>query len=103
MHLASATLTIRRGLQRRINYLDEVTAALASQWLRYRHHRWPGSRNPHLLVSQQTVADTSLVGPTMIWNMFEPLGVRPARQATPGPGHHPTTAASSPVPKTAAP
>jgi hypothetical protein len=39
---------------------------LASQWLRYRHHRWPGSRNPHLLVSQQAAADTSLVGPTMI-------------------------------------
>ena len=60
-------------------YLDEVTAALASQWLRYRHQRWPGSRNPHLLVSQQTAADASPVGPTMIRAMFEPLGVRPCR------------------------
>lgn len=79
LDLASATLTIRRGLQRRTVYLDEVTAALASQWLRYRHQRWPHSRNPHLLVSQQTAADTSAVGPTMIWHMFGPLGVRPVR------------------------
>jgi hypothetical protein len=79
LDLASGTLTIRRGLQRRVIYLDEVTAALASQWLRYRHQRWPGSRNPHLLVSQQTAADASPVGPTMIWDMFEPLGVHPVR------------------------
>lgn len=61
--LASATLTVRRGLQHRVIYLDEVTTALVSQWLRYRHQRWPGSRNPYLLVSQQTAADTSPVGP----------------------------------------
>jgi integrase len=79
LDLASGTLTIRRGFQRRVIYLDEVTAALASQWLRYRHQRWPGSRNPHLLVSQQTAADASPVGPTMIWDMFEPLGVHPVR------------------------
>jgi hypothetical protein len=60
LDLASATLTIRRGLQRRVICLDEVTAALASQWLRYRHQRSP-------------------VGPTMIRAMFEPLGVRPDR------------------------
>jgi hypothetical protein len=36
-------------------------------------------RVPHLLVSQQTAADTSPVGPTMIGAMFEPLGVRPDR------------------------
>jgi hypothetical protein len=79
LDLAAGTLTIRRGLQRRMIYLDEVTTALASRWLRYRHERWPGSRNPHLLVSQQTAADTSPVGPTMIQAMFEPLGVRPTR------------------------
>jgi hypothetical protein len=79
LDLATCTLTVRRGHQRRIIYLDEITAALASHWLRYRHQRWPGSRNPHLLVSQQTAADTSPVGSTMIWNIFEPLGVHPAR------------------------
>lgn len=41
--------------------------------------RWPHSRNPHPLVSQQTAADVSPVGPTMIGAMFEPLGVRPDR------------------------
>jgi integrase len=79
LDLAAGTLTIRHGYRHRIVYLDEVTAALASQWLRYRHQRWPGSRNPHLLVSQQTAADVSPVGPTMIGAMFEPLGVRPVR------------------------
>lgn len=79
VNLAAGTLTVRRDYGRRIVYLDEVTAALASRWLRYRHHRWPGSRNPHLLVSQQTAVDTSAVGPTMIGAMFEPLGVRPDR------------------------
>jgi hypothetical protein len=85
LDLASATLTIRRGLQRQVIYLDEVTAALASRWLRYRHQRWPGSRNPHLLVNQQTAADTGPVGATMIQAIFELLGVRPAA-AGPHPG-----------------
>jgi integrase len=79
LDLAAGTLIIRHGYRHRVVYLDEVTAALASRWLRYRHQRWPGSRNPHLLVSQQTAADTSPVGPTMIGAMFEPLGVRPGR------------------------
>ena len=79
LDLATGTLTIRRGYRPRIIYLDEVTAALASQWLRYRHQRWSSSRNPHLLVSQQTAVDTSPVGPTMIGAIFEPLGVRPDR------------------------
>lgn len=70
---------MRRGHLRRIIYLDEITAALASQWLRYRHQRWPGSRNPHLLVNQRTAADTSPAGTTMIGNIFEPLGARPVR------------------------
>jgi integrase len=48
LDLAAGTLTIRHGYRHRVVYLDEVTAALASHW----HQRWPGSRNPHLLVSQ---------------------------------------------------
>ncbi len=36
LDLASCTLTVRRGHQCRIIYLDEVTAALASQWYRGR-------------------------------------------------------------------
>jgi integrase len=79
LDLAAGTLTVRRGHRHRVIYLDELTAALASRWLRYRHQRWPASRNPHLLVSQQTAADTSPVSTLMIWNIFEPLGVHPAR------------------------
>ena len=79
LDLAAGTLIVRRGYRHRVVYLDEVTAVLASRWLRYRHQRWPGCRNPHLLVSQQTAADTSPAGPTMIGAMFEPLGVRPDR------------------------
>jgi hypothetical protein len=79
LDLASGTLAIRRGHRRRTVYLDEVTAALASQWLRHRHQRWPASRNPHLMVSQQTAADTGPVGTNTLWNMFQPLGVRPDR------------------------
>ncbi|PRY02555.1 hypothetical protein [Allonocardiopsis opalescens] len=41
-------------------YLDEVTLALASDWLRDRHQRWPLTTNPYLLVSRQTVADDRL-------------------------------------------
>jgi integrase len=90
LDLATGTLIIQRGYRHRIVFLDEVTEALASQWLRYRHQRWPGSRNPYLLVSQQTAADTSPVGPTMIGAMFEPLGVRPgAAAAGPHPGRGP--------------
>jgi hypothetical protein len=48
---------------------------------------WPGSCNPHLLVSQQTAADARPVGPTVIWSVFEPLDVHPARlRAEPHPG-----------------
>jgi hypothetical protein len=59
LDLASGMLTVRRGHQRRVIYLDEVTAALASQWLRYRHQRWPASRNPHPLVISRTTNDAS--------------------------------------------
>jgi hypothetical protein len=79
LNLAKATLTVTRGGRTRVIYLDEITLAMASRWLRYRHQRWPGSPNPHLLVSQQTAADTSPVGYSWIRDMFVPLGVRPAR------------------------
>jgi hypothetical protein len=72
-------LTVTRNGRTRVIYLDEVTLALASRWLRYRHQRWPGSPNPHLLVSQQTAADTSPVDYSWIRGMFVPLGVRSAR------------------------
>jgi len=79
LDLASCRLTVRRRRRHRVIYLDEVTVSLAGQWLRYRWQRWPSSRNPHLLVSQQTAADTSPVNATVIWKIFQPLDVHPVR------------------------
>jgi hypothetical protein len=79
LNLAKATLTVTRGGRTRVIYLDEVTLALASRWLRYRHQRWPGSWNPHLLVGQQTAPGTSPVTCSWIRDRFVPLGVRPAQ------------------------
>ncbi|MFE4974850.1 hypothetical protein ACFRAR_22440 [Kitasatospora sp. NPDC056651] len=58
LRLARGTLEIRRGLLRHTLYLEELTHRLASEWLTYRHRRWPASTNPHLLVSQKTALDT---------------------------------------------
>nr|WP_258404912.1 hypothetical protein [Streptomyces sp. F8] len=57
LSLAHGTLEARRGLLRHTLYIEEFTHGLASAWLTYRHHRWPASTNPHLLVSQRTALD----------------------------------------------
>ncbi|MGA5171247.1 MULTISPECIES: hypothetical protein [Streptomyces] len=54
LSLAHGTLHVRRGLMRHTLYLEEFTHRLAAEWLAYRHHRWPTSTNPHLLVSRRT-------------------------------------------------
>lgn len=45
----------RDYLMTKVAYLSGVRAA--SEWLTYRHRRWPASTNPHLLVSQRTALD----------------------------------------------
>ncbi|WP_331730933.1 hypothetical protein OHV05_37695 (plasmid) [Kitasatospora sp. NBC_00070] len=55
--LAHAVLTLRRGLRRHVLHLGERTLRLTSDWLTYRHQRWPTSTNPHLLVTQKTPID----------------------------------------------
>ena len=57
LNLARGTLEIRNGLLRHIVYIEEFTHRLATEWLAYRHQRWPASTNPHLLVSQKTALD----------------------------------------------
>ncbi|MFD9054828.1 hypothetical protein ACH4M8_28360 [Streptomyces albidoflavus] len=57
LNLARGTLEVRRGLLRHTLYLEEFTHRLATEWLAYRHHRWPASTNPNLLVSQKTALD----------------------------------------------
>jgi hypothetical protein len=74
--LAHGRLTVRRDLKHTV-YLDELTHALAADWLRDRHRRWPLATNPYLLVSQQTVADDRLppVSTMVINDIFRPLGL----------------------------
>ncbi|MFJ8536158.1 hypothetical protein [Streptomyces sp. NPDC093591] len=57
LSLARGTLEVQRGLLRHTLYLEEFTHRPASEWLAYRHQRWPASTNPHLLVSQKTALD----------------------------------------------
>ncbi|CAM5521506.1 MULTISPECIES: hypothetical protein [Streptomyces] len=57
LSLAHATLQVRRGPLRHTLYLEECTHRLAAEWLAYRHRRWPGSANCHLLVSRRTALD----------------------------------------------
>lgn len=76
LDLARGRLTVRRGLPHTV-YLDELTHALAADWVRGRHRRWPLTANLYLLVSQQTVADDRLPPvSTMVMNdIFRPLGL----------------------------
>ncbi|MFF2518894.1 hypothetical protein [Streptomyces sp. NPDC058086] len=57
LDLSRGTLEVRRGLVRHTLYLEELTHQLAADWTAYRHHRWPASSNPYLLVSQKTAVD----------------------------------------------
>jgi len=79
LDLASCRLTVTWRSRHRVIYLDEVTVTLASQWLRYRHQRWPDSRNPHLLVSQQTAVEAGPVSYSWLRDIFNPLGVHSTR------------------------
>ncbi|MFC7265734.1 site-specific integrase [Streptomyces lutosisoli] len=67
----------RRGRLDHIVYLDELTAELATAWLRERHRRWSRTGNPHLLVSRVSAADET--GPRMSTEVtktvFERVGI----------------------------
>ncbi|MFH8775958.1 MULTISPECIES: hypothetical protein [unclassified Streptomyces] len=39
--------------------LDDYTAEAIIRCLAYRHHRWPKSTNPHLLITRKTAATTT--------------------------------------------
>ncbi|MFF7987834.1 hypothetical protein ACFZDK_53915 [Streptomyces sp. NPDC007901] len=57
LDLSRGTLEVRRGLLRHTLYLEGLTHQLAADWTTYRHHRWPASSNPHLLVGQKSAVD----------------------------------------------
>lgn len=80
LDLPRGCLLVRRPLSLHTVYLDGLTRALAVDWLRERHRRWPVTANPHLLVSQQT-ADMDTCPPVskMVMNdIFRPLGLTPS-------------------------
>ena len=79
LDLPNARLAIRRRTGRHFIYLDELTLACLDSWLRERHRRWPRTPNPHLLVSQQTAADTAPVAPRYITECFAPTETSPSR------------------------
>jgi hypothetical protein len=76
LDLSRERLIVRRPGKRHIVYLDELTYRCASAWLRERHHRWPVTTNPHLLINRWTAVDTthSPIGLTFT-NMFRPTGL----------------------------
>lgn len=44
---------------------------MAADWIAERHRRWPGTTNPHLLVSQQSAIHTG--HPPISTSMFDPV------------------------------
>jgi hypothetical protein len=78
LDLPNARLTIRRRTGRHFIYLDELTLACLDTWLRERQRRWPRTPNPHLLISQQTAADTTPVAPRYIDECFAPTETSPS-------------------------
>ncbi|MCQ6246136.1 hypothetical protein [Streptomyces malaysiensis] len=55
--------------------LDEYTAAAITNYLDYRHRRWPNSTNPHLLISRNTATTTAAVGTFWMDKLVKPLPV----------------------------
>lgn len=81
LDLAHGRLRIRRPAGPHHAFLDELTHGLARQWLQERQRRWPVTANTHLLLSQQTAADTTNppVSKLVINRVFEDLGIRPSK------------------------
>ncbi|MFC6083005.1 hypothetical protein [Sphaerisporangium aureirubrum] len=81
LDLSAGTLIARRDPARHIVYLDELTHTLAVTWMRERHHRWPHTANPHLLVSQQTAVMDALppISSMVMTDIFRPLGLSPSK------------------------
>ncbi|MEV6425630.1 hypothetical protein [Streptomyces sp. NPDC051662] len=62
--------------------LDDYTTEAIGDYLAYRHHRWPNSTNPHLLVSRNTATTTMAVGTFWMDRLVKdlPVGVDRLRQ-----------------------
>ncbi|MGW3176942.1 hypothetical protein [Streptomyces sp. NPDC001153] len=79
---ARGRLRVRRpGRADHYIYLEEITTALATAWLRQRHHSWPRTTNPHLLVSRVSATDPTkpMLSTEVTKTVFERAGL-PARR-----------------------
>ncbi|WP_326763227.1 hypothetical protein OHB35_53060 [Streptomyces phaeochromogenes] len=75
---ARGRLRVRRPQRRdHIVYLDEITAALATAWIRERHRRWPRTTSPYLLVSRVSAADETnpIMSDEVTKAVFERVGI----------------------------
>ncbi|MEU6890000.1 hypothetical protein ABZ918_33410 [Streptomyces viridosporus] len=55
--------------------LDEYTAGAITDYLDYRHRRWPNSTNPHLLISRNTATTATPVGTFWLDKLVRPLPI----------------------------
>ncbi|MEV7238449.1 hypothetical protein AB0N06_32275 [Streptomyces sp. NPDC051020] len=62
--------------------LDDYTAEAITEYLAYRHRRWPNSTNPHLLVTRNTATTATAVGTFWMDKLVKrlPVGVDQLRQ-----------------------
>lgn len=82
LDLAAGRLAVRRdGRRHHTVYLDDLTHALAAQWMRERRRRWPRTANPHLLITRVTASDENQppVAHTVTEAIFTPLGLSPGK------------------------
>ena len=56
-------------------HLDDFAYKVISDYLDYRRSRWPGTANPHVLVSQQTTHDTRPVTSYYLGRLFKGHGI----------------------------
>jgi integrase len=63
-------------------HLDDFAYKVISDYLDYRRSRWPGTANPHVLVSQQTAHDTRPVTSYYLSRLFKGHGISLDRMRT---------------------
>jgi integrase len=76
---SAGTLIIYRASRRHTIYLEDFSHRLVLDWVRFRHHRWPMTTNPHLFLTDHTayaLGDPPIAN-TTITTVFRPLGLQP--------------------------
>jgi integrase len=74
MHLDDIDLGNRRlVVAGRVRPLDDLTRQVLLEWLDYRRTRWPNTANLHLIINQQTAAETGPVSKVWATEAFRGL------------------------------